>query len=405
MAKEIIYIDENGNKCEKSIFLDSFKERGIDTEKILQLINKFDYCGGFHLSEKEYLKTLQKLPREARIFLENATNTNEGVCYLRGDEYYLNIIFEDDIEMVRHKLIENTKKLQNLMPALEFRSNISLEEKILHSSLLDHKKHYSLAFLIGLYNHMLTDPDFDIETYKRFRDVCERDIDNYYRFLLAEKSPEIIDLNDEELNHSIYINPPKDTLEESGARRLIFREMDHPGQLILYSGNLFKKDGEKKVDVVVNPLAGAIEIGCGLKSIFNSLGIEKIDNIYFIWYSSKAKGHYKPITTQSLKEYVPKKLIEEFENMKNKRIFLIDDNAFSGKSIRNIKDFLIQNYSSDVNLAVIEMAIIAARKRKEKGFPFLDLNELAVPVISNWRYINRVEEEVKRYNFGGKYGS
>lgn len=310
MVKEISYVNENGNRCEKSVFLSSFKERGINIEKILQLINKLDYCGGFQLSEEEYLGAMQKLPKEARTFLCNMVNINNGIAYLRGNEYYLNITLKNDVNLVKNKLIENTKELQDLISNLKLEPNPSLEQKILYSSLLDHKKHYSIVFLICLYNHMLTDPDFDLEIYKNFRDVCNRDINNYYRFLLTEISPEIINLSDGELEHLSYINLPEDTLRESGARRIIFREMDHPGQLILYSGNLLRKDGNNKIDIVVNPLTGAAEIGYGLRSIFSSLGIEKIDNIFFIWYSSKAKGHYESITAKSLGGYVPKKLTD-----------------------------------------------------------------------------------------------
>jgi hypoxanthine phosphoribosyltransferase len=84
----------------------------------------------------------------------------------------------------------------------------------------------------------------------------------------------------------------------------------------------------------------------------------------------------------------------------NKRIFLIDDNAFSGDSLKAIVKFL-REYSEDVKTAVIERPVNLREKRPELGI--IDPAELAIPVVSKLRYVDKIEHQIMM-NLGRLHG-
>jgi hypoxanthine phosphoribosyltransferase len=385
----IIYLDENQQETGIEHFLPSLQDRGIDTVRLKELINRFDFTGAPIISKNSFEKGKAKFDRGVQSFLdESSLETEEGHC-LRGRQYYLDVILGSSQEVI-NAVIVHTSRLEELIPITEF-SDLTLDESLLALSLLDHKRHFSLIALTTLYEHMLNNPEFPVEVYNKHVRIAKQDIWNYYSFLLKGSVPTLLE-PDEGVMVLSDLDLPKDTERDSGASKLVFREMDHAGQLVLYAGNLLRYDGEQKIDAVVNPLFGAVEIGYALQSIFDILGSDKIGDVYFIKYSLHREEH--PVEeVREIREYVAKQLVERLQDLKGKRIFIIDDMYNRGTTLMNLRDFF-RRYSQNTSMATVEVNYTYHKGRGDLD-KCLSPRELMIPPIADWRYVREIEREIQ----------
>ncbi len=178
---------------------------------------------------------------------------------------------------------------------------------------------------------------------------------------------------------------------ESSARKLIIREMDHPMQIIFFAGQLLNQDIGGLIDFVVNPLSGGLEIGYGLKSIYETFGTEKIKDILLIKYSRYGDGS---IVQPSLNEFIPKQIKYQLKNITNKRLLIVDDNTFSGETLCDLKG-MCSVYTNKVGIAAIE------KRMDQKDEQLLSINDFDIEPISKLRYIGRIVDFIKNNNLYG----
>ena len=164
--------------------------------------------------------------------------------------------------------------------------------------------------------------------------------------------------------------------------------MDHPIQILLFAGQLLKCDKDCLIDFVVNPLNGAAEIGYAVKSIYSNLCIDKVRDVFLLKYSRYDERNVKDIL---LDPFLPKQLRTQTEIIKNKRLLIIDDNIFNGKTLSDVQQ-MCSAYSYDIDVAVIEKSITFDETSLIK---YQDMN---IKPISKLRYIRAVLNEIKNNN-------
>jgi len=410
MPRSIAYIDSAGNKVDKRVFLEPLRTEIEDISHIERLVNAYDYTGTISLPIANYETLINHFPNCIKSFIADSTNLNGGRAYLRGRNYYLHIVENNDKERVFERLLKGLCLLQEQLENMPDSNSLTDEELFVASSVLDHRKHYSMAVLNLFFENAIKHPEnqyLNRDNYKNFKDITISSIEDYYSFMLRSENHKSKKQTFKECDMELVkrMELPKDSVKEeteeaiSGASKIIVREMDHPAQIILYAGNMLKHDGKCPIDITVNPLKGATEIGYGLKSVFDNLNIYKIQNIILLKYS-----HYdnNEPDTKDIANYMPQFLLPDLQQLRNKRVFIIDDNGWSGLSLRRIREMLSQ-YSDDINLAVIERAVDSIQKLREAGKPYLRPEELAIPAIAKLRHVDAINRELIANNFGGKH--
>lgn len=380
----IVYLDEEQGEVDIAHFLVSLQERGLDRQRLEKLIAELDFTGAPIIPARTFDAARESFDDGVQDFLDELViKTGEGYC-LRGRKYYLDVAAKEPAQVIE-AVIRDTLRLQDLIKGFDF-SDLSLDQASLALSLLDHKKHFSIIALTALYAHMLNDPDFPLDIYESFSRAAKHDINNYYSFLLEGIKPNPAHIDACELEVLKTLGFPKDTERESAASKLVLREMDHPGQIVLYAGNLLRWDGEQRIDAVVNPLFGAVEIGYALQSVLGALGIDKIVDVYFVRYSLHREGHD---AIECNAGHVPEQLTARMQDLAGRRIFIIDDMYNRGTTLTNLRDFFRQ-YSNDVFMGAVEMNHAYHEKRGSLG-ECLSPSELAVPPVAEWRYVKEIE--------------
>ncbi len=387
---QILYLDENQKETSCDVFLTPYEGEGIDVKRLKKLMRFFDFTGAPIVSSDSFNDLIQRFPSDARRYLEDSVLvTEEGIC-LRGRNYYLDIQLGNPRKVIE-AVTRDIPILEDLISTLGA-SDLMLEDNILALTLLDYKRHFSLIALAALYEHMLNHSDFPVEAYERHLKVAEQDITNYYALLLGVRKPEVLALSQNSLSVLRDLEYPKQTERDSGASKLVFREMDHPGQLLLFAGNLLRWDGEQKIGVVVNPLFGAIEVGYALRAITEAIGVRKIDNVYFIKYSLHREGHAE-IENGETQGHFPDQLKEELRNIGGRRVVIIDDMYNIGTTLRILRE-LFRRYSANLAVATVEMNYTYHRQKGDLE-RCLNPSELLVPPISDWRYVRNIERKIK----------
>jgi len=410
MPRSIAYIDNAGNKIDKRVFLEPFQAEVEDISHIERLVDAYDYTGTISLPIANYEAIIRHFPDCIKNFIADSTNFNGGRAYLRGKNYYLHIVENNSKERVFEQFLKELCLLQEQVENMPDSNSLTDDELFVASSVLDHRKHYSMTALNLFFENAIKhpeNPDLNSANYEIFKDVSISTIEDYYDFVLRSEKHRSTKRTFRECDINIVkcLELPSDSKKEgtgeitSGASKIIIREMDHPAQIILYAGNMLKYDGKRPIDITVNPLKGATEIGYGLKSVLNNFDVDKIQNIVLLKYS-----HYDSSTPRikSIEDCMPQFLLPELQNLRNKRIFIIDDNGWTGDSLRSIKEKLSQ-YSNDINLAVIERAVDSIQKLREAGKPYLRPEELAIPAIAKIRQPGTINRELIANNFGGKH--
>lgn len=392
MNQKIVYI---GNPAD---FVKAF-ELGDIADELLRAKEYFDYAGGVCLPKNIFDERSKLFPQAILTALKDLSNEKRGNAYLRSKKYYLNFIYEDNVEKIRERLLENLSEVIehiNILSELELPSE--LESKLMVTSILDLKKHYSMCVLNAFFTHMLKE-HLDIQIYESAKESCIKDISNFYQFLftgnLGEQGKPSEDILTTFKNALLVPSPTPPTiyapLGESSATKMIIREMDHPMQIIFFAGSLLNQDMGGTIDFVVNPLSGALEIGYALKAIYTVLGVDKIDDVLLIKYSHYGEDNG---IQSSLTPFVPPQLINEVNKIKNRRVLIIDDNTFSGETLYNLKE-ICSLYTPKVGIASIERRTDIKEPQKI-GFEDLDIKP-----ISKLRYIGRVVDFIRNNNLHG----
>jgi hypothetical protein len=190
----IRYLDENQREIDGEVFLSPIRQRVADPLRLNKLIHAFDFTGAPFVSQGAFNKTKIRFHKDVQNYLDVIVLQDQKRCYLRGRKYYLDVMIGDSKKLI-NTVVENILVLQELIQKIDY-SALSLEEMILVLSLLDHKKHFSLIVLAGLYNHMLYDSDFPVTVYDKYEKVTKQDIENYYSFLLNGDLPELFKLDE-----------------------------------------------------------------------------------------------------------------------------------------------------------------------------------------------------------------
>jgi len=178
---------------------------------------------------------------------------------------------------------------------------------------------------------------------------------------------------------------------ESSARKMIIREMDHPMQILLFAGQILDQDKSGPIDFVVNPLSGALEIGYAIKSIYDMLEFRKVEDILLVKYSSYEEGD---IVQSSLEPFMPFQLQSDLDRINEKRILIIDDNAFSGETLMDLREMCF-HYTTRVGIAAIEKRMDIDRES------IIKYEDLDIKPISKLRYIDRVINTILNNNLHG----
>ncbi|HLC75166.1 MAG TPA: phosphoribosyltransferase family protein, partial [Candidatus Nanoarchaeia archaeon] len=326
-------------------------------DEFLRMLDYFDYAGGVALPRMTFYKHISSLSIGLQEEVLLLAHEHRGIVHLRADNYYLNFRHDADVHSLRTKLVELQQQMDGVVHNLEGRSFESLEDKLIVSSVLDHKKHYALCMFNALFGHALS-REVNLSTYRSVQQGCIEDVGNYYRFILTGEVGKQGHYEQEAYDTFKTIDMPKSrvfatpigTIRESSAEKIIMREMDHPAQILLFAGQVIDQDKHGSFDFVVNPLAGALEIGYALKAIYETLGIPKVNDVLLVKYSKHGEGHQ---SERSLEQSVPLQLRGDLERIRGKRLCVIDDNTFSGETLKAVRE-MCRLYSDNVAIAAIE---------------------------------------------------
>lgn len=368
-------------------------------EEFLEIKDCFDYAGGIYLSKERVSKAIKTFSSDISDFIKEMGNAVEGNIYFRSKKYYLNYVLSNNVDLIRKKIPEYLIQTSNIIDSLSNSKYCkNLENKLLIAAVLDLKKHYSLCIMNSHFKNMLRDGT-NKELYVHTKNECIKDIFNFYNFILNDElspqgkfSKDLLDVFERKFilpkNTLPTLNKPKG---ETAARKLIVREMDHPMQIMLFAGQILDQDKSGKIDFIVNPLSGAIEIGYAVRCIYEALNIEKIEDIFLIKYLRYGENDSYE---ESLEKFIPSPSLINLENLKEKRLFVVDDNIFSGQTLYDLKKIFVK-YSNKIGIAAIE------RKSDSKKKPVLNYDDLDIKPISKLRYIERVLNFIRNYNLKG----
>jgi hypothetical protein len=380
-APRIKYIDSHYQEVDPQRFLRPLSTGGLPVAALSQFIEHMDYSGGIVLDEAEYASGMNRCSRGTQDCLEQLVIHKDGFVHLRGRRYYLDVANEYDQERVRKAVCEHVNFLQVQTGEIPRDSEqMSLPEKALIASLLDHQKHYAMILTFGIFNAMLQDTSIRKEDFIQVVGFCERAIQQFYAFVLQQRSPRIEKVEEGILDLFMRISLPKDRIDsdlEKGARKLVHRDFDHPGQILYYCGSLLENDRfGSSIDVIINPLFGSIELGYGIKAVCTTLGVDKVREVQFIRYSRYGESHPRDLTTEELSKFVPSCLIPELEGLLTNtthRIVIMDDGIFTGTTLCSLRDFIRTRYDREVELAAVEI---------NPGKSYLKQDNLIVPAIA-----------------------
>lgn len=368
---------------------------GERADEFLQMITYFDYAGGVALPVSMFQEEARKLNPKQKNTLETLVNECEGKVHLRSRRYYIHPL-EKNKERVRKLVRDYEQEISDNIDELGDIDAPEIERRLTISALLDHKKHYGLIML-NLFFGQLLKGEVNLEMYENVKGACIADVENYYKFLMTGKLGKQGVYSGETREKFSRVVLPSDTEPsllnpegEKATRKMIIREMDHPLQILLFAGQLLDQDKPGQIEVTVNPLSGAIEIGYALRSIYTELGIEKIKDVVLMKYSRYAEGD----TERDIESCVPQALKGEIEKLRNHRIMIIDDNTFTGTTLKNLRD-MMQRLTNDIGIAAIE------RISKIEGPRAIEYEELNIKPISKLRYVGNVMEFVKNNNLRG----
>jgi len=367
------------------------------TSDLLRSMDYFDYAGGIIIPEKTASDKLRSFPRELSDVLLGLGHLHEGHIHFRSGRYYLNFSQNNNTDAIRVLIPEYIQEMSDAIERVRESNHEddSLETRMLGLSILDHKKHYSMCILSAMFYHMLQD-EVSIDIYQRAKGICIDDINNFYHYLITGNligQGRISDDILKEFRHSIKFPPatPPSTFKTEGepsARKVIIREMDHPMQITLFSGEVLSEESNDPIDFIVNPLNGALEIGYALKTIFSISGKDKVRDVFLVKYSKYADAAERAI---SLRPFVPVQLVEETDMLLGKRLVIIDDNVFTGETLDDLRKMCMA-YSSQVEIAAVERLTDKPTKRA------INFDDLDFKPISKLRYIERVVEYIKTHN-------
>ncbi|MFG0252521.1 MAG: hypothetical protein ACF8NJ_06570 [Phycisphaerales bacterium JB038] len=285
---------------------------------------------------------------------------------------------KEHLELIRREVIDGASRLANL--AIKLRKpppQLDHAEQAVVASLLDHQKHYAMSMLFGAYNALLVyerasraavakggdsgsvPAPIDNELLGEYQNFCDAAISNYYGFVLRDQSPEIAIPSNRVIESFAGVTLPRRTPTGagSGPKKLVFRDFDHPGHLILYAANLLRVDGkENAFDCVINPLFGAIEIGFALRAIYGFLGLNKIRDVELIRFSRDDENESLMLHQHELTHFLPTFLEDDFlERVRAaKRVLMIDDGVASGLTIAVLRWYFESRLGRDVLISAVE---------------------------------------------------
>ncbi len=280
--------------------LKPFAKREIDVKELFKFINTMDVSGNISLPFADYLATIDNLPDDISNIIEHLVYTHQAPngdienVFLRGLEYYLYAKHDEVRPLIRQDIISNIQLLGEL-EGFEFPNSgdLSLSEKATYATILDHIKHYSMNIACGIYYGMFYDKTISKEKFDTIDKYCGKAISDYYLFILGRKKPIIRKMPENILktysNVQLPIHKPLARFGKWGGRKMNIRDLDHPGNILLYVGHFL--DTNIQIDLVVNPLFGSFEVGHAIEQICASFNFKPIREKGFIRYSIYDEGH------------------------------------------------------------------------------------------------------------------
>jgi adenine/guanine phosphoribosyltransferase-like PRPP-binding protein len=359
---KITYLDRNGKKVELDYFFDNLSTFKVNSKRVEGLIKRMDYTGNICLTKEEYSRSKYFFDANHQKMLDGLVVMHNERVYLRGNAYHLHISIGDNVEKIRTQILDNLAEISNLELKLQNAgSGMDLPCSALCSSFLDHLKHYAMCMTFGVYNAMLTDKSIPKEEFDNLCSFCNEAIHNYYSFMLGYDSLRFANVPNDSVAIFKQIELPKDTPDsrQAGSKKLVFRDLDHPGQIMLYAISTIRHDKKKQeIDVVINPLFGSIEVGYALRSICELMDVPKIKGVHFIRYSRYGERHPLDITREPLQKFVPECLVRDFEDAVSNprsRVVLIDDALFKGQTVSALTTYIDAKYGKKIEFSAVEI--------------------------------------------------
>lgn len=380
----MIYLTSDGGTANDARhLLKPLQERCV--ENLEQFVDRMDVSGNISLCLQEYSESLAKLPQDVSRVVDYIAYKNEKpgkeprVC-LRGIEYYLYAKHDEVRHLIRADIISNMELLGSL-EGFEFpKSNtLLIAEKAVYASILDHIKHFSMNIACGIYYGMFYDKNLTEDLFVAANNYCAKTIGDYYKFVLAKEQPTIEKIPDNLLEAYASVElPPHKPLAKSGkwgGRKMNVRDLDHPGNILLYAGQFL--DLDDCLDLVVNPLFGSFEVGHAINEICATFNHHAVNRTSVIRYSLYEEQHNRDIRGVSISTFVPPELIKSFEASfadKPEKVVIIDDGISSGDTVLGLAEYLKENYDSNPGISAVEYDY-------EKN-PSILFHELMIPAIA-----------------------
>lgn len=435
-----------------SHFLDVYNSYGVHVERLQNLIERMDYTGNTKLTNSEYKSAQTCLKNESALQSIDRLvyrNSESRVVYTRGRDYHLHLTSGDGIvqekvvlELIRQRILRNVCDLGALKLELtKTPRELSEIEQALVATVLEHQKHYAMIMLFGAFNSLLAyerpirneygekhlsrdnyemllyQPPLERKVLLEYFEFCQVAIRNYYEFLIADQLPKVASPSQSVLDSFRHLVLPRQVENKlgigpelgTGPKKLTFRDFDHAGQLVLFAGNVLMHDGDNPpIDSVISPLFGSIEIGFGLKAIFDSLGIDKVRNVRLIRFSRHDERDSLDIENEEFTRFIPTFMEREFLDEldeSEKRIVMIDDGISTGLTLVVLQRYFSSKLNNFVEIAAVEKDLTRTYRdscgidlkyeSRGKKETFIKYDDLVIPPIAQ-RSINPIPEIIKK---------
>ena len=277
---------------EREEYLSSISDPQI-RERATHFSYRTDAVGRSRISEEEWGKAAFKLGDLADL-VERNTARHAGDVVFRSNNYFLGHtlfgIFGEEAkkegEKVASEIALRFKENEGLVARLASKGDVSgdIDLQIPIFSVLDHQKQYALILMKNVYTVMRkTDkaggkPDEVIskEDFNNLFQLCQDTVSAVYRFILTGEVILIDYKSDlvEKLTNKLEFHDWRDS----------WREMDDPTKILIYTVNAMQNI-DKKVDLIVNPFSGGMELGYAFRGITAALGRDVVRDVLLLKFS------------------------------------------------------------------------------------------------------------------------